>query len=949
MIKSKNKRKIQTFLLLTLLVGTIITNISFLNAPFTTDISSLTENKNDNVIDVRTELTKTSQTYSNNVSDTGNDFDIALHQAKVDGGTGVPLYRISNASDPTNTTFSTTCPTESTFSSTRSQIFVEDIYAPDKTLELEDGIGDDQWVSAAQRAFSFYCPGNGIFENLTLYFSNRDTDPGDVAQINIDLMSATVTGIPSNTVIQNLVLLYDVENNTADYHTWTNLGKSFQASQTQNNKWFIRVIQLGGGSGELYMHGTDDGAGEPDDSDAYHNPTGWNNPDAIDYYADIGLSPTANTPTPDQINLQLNNTDIIGDNPGYGNVTIPNDLSSLPNKLNYTITADWWDVSCNITKIQVNYTKSDLKATSRFTAIKDDPKIYWNVTRSGLNYFQAGFENFQINFTIPSRWEKIQIWNGGLNKTDNINIIRDRGDGYQDVQVFGAENGNYWYLNATSDNLLQSVITEDDIILFKEEVQINATFSVNIGQNDGELNTTIYNYMYPNTLNHSDYKTSFNGGSELNFTKWDVSDTVVEYGIFLIQALWKNATDVGFGEGNLTIIGETSLESIAPEPNAEYPNNRLFNLTLYYNDTGGHLTPSGITDASIINKTDGQEITDPMILKTNGTDGYYFIEINTTHYAYGYNTIELFANKTFHQNHSIDYTFMKIINTTITSDNESTNLGDIFRGDIVRYSFNYTTAPNLPPLDANKSIVNAQSEVIINNGNFDPTFQEIGDPGHYQWVLDSTYVSAQEIPYNFVFNISAIGNETQEIALTIRVLLPKTIVDYPDYSDLQVPVGKNITVQFNFTDAYHNKRIESITSENISVEYYTGVVWNDYNVTYGGDPNFTNGAWELYNLTGGEYILNITTWQLTGGNRYTIRIIISYSSPNPGPYNESLIEITNFLYGTAAPSPSPPPDGGDDDSGDDGGTTVMMGIDPLWIIIIAIIGGLALTSFTVYK
>ena len=144
----------------------------------------------------------------------------------------------------------------------------------------------------------------------------------------------------------------------------------------------------------------------------------------------------------------MNNTNINDITQGSGYWNPSGSYSSSSNQLNFTISADWWDVKCNISKVQINYTKTDLRADSSFEVLGNGQDVLWNVTKSGgLNYFDSRFNNYRINFTISSRWSNIEVWNGGIDKTGDI-TTRNLNH-YKEVRVWKAGNGTYWFLNAT--------------------------------------------------------------------------------------------------------------------------------------------------------------------------------------------------------------------------------------------------------------------------------------------------------------------------------------------------------------------------------------------------------------------------------------------------------------------------------------------------------------------
>ena len=113
-------------------------------------------------------------------------------------------------------------------------------------------------------------------------------------------------------------------------------------------------------------------------------------------------------------------------------------------KITFDLTADWWEVSCNVSGVHLNYTKTDVPAIPSFDISGSGQTVQWNVTRKGgFNYFDSRFSNYQINFTIPNTWDEdtIKVFNGGTPKSsDSTN--RSLGNGYREIQVLNAGNGS---------------------------------------------------------------------------------------------------------------------------------------------------------------------------------------------------------------------------------------------------------------------------------------------------------------------------------------------------------------------------------------------------------------------------------------------------------------------------------------------------------------------------
>ncbi|KKK70513.1 hypothetical protein LCGC14_2923230, partial [marine sediment metagenome] len=263
---------------------------------------------------------------------------------------------------------------------------------------------------------------------------------------------------------------------------------------------------------------------------------------------------------------------------------------STSGKLKYNISADWWDVESNITQVQINYTRTDLKASSNFEISGSGQDIRWNVTRNGgIDYFDTNFNNYTINFTIPTTWNKINVFNGSTNKTDSISPY-SWNNGYIDIKIPNAGNGTYWFLNATSTNLISSIDTYvsgvaiNNIANFTNVVRFNITFSEMIM--NGTLNFTVYSPT-PNYLNHTEIVNLYllNTKNEFNATDWDLSLNATTYGLFNTRIAWNNGTAAGFLIGNLMILGETELIIDYPPLSSTFDASDIFNITISFNDT----------------------------------------------------------------------------------------------------------------------------------------------------------------------------------------------------------------------------------------------------------------------------------------------------------------------------------------------------------------------------
>lgn len=848
MVNLNIKKSKRIIILLSLTVMLSITSIN-LNLFNFSSVSSLTDIDTPNEPISFDDLKAAD--YTSNYSNTGNDLSISLHQSIINEGT--PLFEITNASNNNNNTFSIDCPSDRLFNSTTSYVDIANIYAPNKTIIIEDDYTGNEFqrISVLSQFLSFNASGVGYIENITLRLKQVNT--GNPSNITLDLYNASTDRTPDQKI--GTMISNEYFNDSADVFQWhkvKNLDFQFDSKDTNNDLFYIRLDRVGGIG--LYSDYTTDlgGIDAKDECLVYQadqTTLEWysapgNNVDLpliIDFY------PLNNTPKPKEIGLKVNNSavnNINGLNKGNWNIT--RTFSQLPNELDYVLTAEWWDVSCNITKIQVNYTRLDLRADSSFTVQGSGQSIQWNATRNGgLNFFDSDFNNYKINFTVPANWQNLQAFNGTSdNKTDDTNLGPEVG-GYRTLQIINAGNGTHWFINGTSNNLLQKIHTsvssiEKETINYTDTVSFLANFTEPII--DGNINLTVYSPAPGYYSNHSYANNSLVTNSQIPLQDWTISSSAEDnYGLYKVQVYWNNGTAAGFLEKDLTIMAVTDLKLISPQSGDEYLLGEIFDIALFYNDTGFNQGDRGITSATLTE--DSGSLSGP---STNGTDGYYIYSLNTSDYAFGWNTITFEASKQYFNNATTDFTFYLRVNTTIDPSNTKA-FGDVIKGQNRTYYFNYADI-NLNPIQG------AALSVVDLPSGFDASLSEDGGtPGNYSIELDTSGVTASPVPYTCIFNITAPRNETQYIYLTLKVTIAQTGIDIISKNDILVQKdGLNQTILFSFNNTDINKGISGLDVNIVTVID---------NQTLLPRPSI----WLYTTATEGEYILNVSTSGLISG------------------------------------------------------------------------------------
>ncbi|TFG24788.1 MAG: hypothetical protein EU529_03105 [Promethearchaeota archaeon] len=599
MNQSTKKNKKRIFIFLIIFVGLTFTNIAAINLLSFSGIPSTEDDTNDNIIQINDDKPKLAE-YERTVEDTGNDINITLHQSI--NNMGDPLYEIVDFNSVANRSFEIDSPIDTDFNSSYTEIKVEDIYAPNKTLELESANSDTSSNLGSGRWFgSFVAPSNCIMTNASFLISNV----WNGITITIYLINSTNTGEPYNPSDFTPFVIGSFNPINFAGNRWYSVDFTDQFlnnTLTYDNKWYIGLTKSVGAGGEdpFWIAGWDS-TDSIDNSDSYRYSSGTYTPFAIDYRCDMKLVPTSETgsidnkPAPVAINMEINGTGVVNGDENAGTWFNNTALPSSNNQLNFTLDAGWWDVTCNITMIQVNYTKTSICGIANFTVTANQPVVRWNVTMSEvLDDFEDKFKCYYINYTIPSHWGDVEVWNGTTQMTRNV--TRSLGTGYDELQIFEAGNGTNWFLTANNTNLLaeslggivHTYVSKNDVsfINFTNIVDINITLIQNITQNNGEIITDVFENNPPDyDENYTSDRSTFEGTKEINATIWYVNSTVDVYGHFIVQVGWLNGTAVAFGEKNITVLGETEL-TIEPLAVDIFDSNEIFNITINSTDIG---------------------------------------------------------------------------------------------------------------------------------------------------------------------------------------------------------------------------------------------------------------------------------------------------------------------------------------------------------------------------
>ncbi|MHA1380917.1 MAG: hypothetical protein ACTSRG_21330 [Candidatus Helarchaeota archaeon] len=242
--------------------------------------------------------------------------------------------------------------------------------------------------------------------------------------------------------------------------------------------------------------------------------------------------------TPSKINLTAvvgGNNYIVSDGafPGIGNVTIEDIYVSaggqtftIPTQNNGSIQLRF-NLTYSITMI--NKFQSD-----GFVSISGSQAL-WNVTPNIIKYYN----NFSINFKIPSSWNTIRIYRNGGNITNEV-IFSAQSFTILNNSIF---NGSNWLINANNNvvdttlNIPKTSYEGNQILEFTVTTPVSGDITFYLEDSFGFL-------QYNKTKNVVSSQTAFSYSFRAN----------PQEGNWKIYIFWQNGTDIGYKSSTITIL-----------------------------------------------------------------------------------------------------------------------------------------------------------------------------------------------------------------------------------------------------------------------------------------------------------------------------------------------------------------------------------------------------------
>ena len=850
-----NSKKNKVLLLAFMFVGILLL------IPNVAEISNKTEVAEDSETEILDEdqieiPTKTG--YSTSYDASGGNINLTLHQNIFN----TTQISINNTFDDSNNSIFESCPSDSNFNSSFVNITFDNIYAYNVTRVIEDSWEDsDGYVTMIT---SFNVTANCYLLNISyhLYIAS-----GQFPTMNMKVFTSVWSGSTSTPGTETIVGSYDPDWDGQG--RWVNLQLDnpyfLNTSKTDNNTWFVGFTESTGTNVLKWRY---NGESNGDNSEAYYFSGGWQ-PFAGDYGAKVHLAPVNNHPNPEDVGLRVNETLVNGydtlNGSGYWNST--DEYSSSTGSLEFNITADWYNVSCDVTEVIINYTKVGLCANSEFNISGSGNQVIWNVTIPGSidGFGVVDFQNKYVNFTIPSSWNLIQVFKGG---TEKSNTTWDQGDGWQIVRAWEGENGIFWGLNASSNNYINQIKT---LVGGSLESMVNITnnvdFQVNFGAAiAGDVNLTVYSPDY--TINYTKVNNT-TPESLINLGSWNIQDNATEYGEFIIQAFWNNDTEAGLLEVPLIILGETEVILSEPTQNQEFlEGSPPFNVTFCFNDTFSESPIDGATINYSIAGAAQEQTT-----QNNGTPGYYNITIDLSGIPTGDNNVTIYLNKSYYNNITFVYYFKKVASTTAISPYPITDT--VIYKQNATFQVNYSTTTGTPLNDSIIELVDINPFTIWSYTRDAPAA-----PGNYTIKINTTGVDVGTYPVTF--RIYSPGNQSQNIAINIKIIQATTEIMLESFNQTLVRwLGEELTIIFRLNDTDNEELVVNPTGVNTTVTKILpspAGLWSDQGT--------------IQHLGAGRYELKLSIAGYNSGN-YTIRLNASLI-PN---YAYDEIDIEFYIRG----------------------------------------------------
>lgn len=435
------------------------------------------------------------------------------------------------------------------------------------------------------------------------------------------------------------------------------------------------------------------------------------------YFDNISIMLRAEA-TPTQMNLQLNGTNIVGDQYGVGNITTlgswynPSTTNTRPLLAEITTTGTDVNFETSLTSYVKHYESSqdsDADPNTDFF-IESGNDANWTAYFYGAK--PADYEEYNYTMYFPSDWDPWSAQDPFYSEVLN-DLTYIPGSGSLDVPAERANNfPGLWKIEFSSPNYVQSLHTYQnttetpgpqdwataDYIFAGDALNVTAQI-----KNDGEVddisktNATLQ-IRFPNgTLWTSETQKKFVGADGMvYFDQIDFPADGGNYveGFYEIFVRWQNHDESSSlnQTGLLKKLLNVKHRSVVTPAQTYYADvlaGESVNIELSFNDSINQAPIVG----GIVYFTN---FTDEIQYMTEISDGYYFTELNALASKQGENLITINLNQTHFENLTIDITVEVVIDTSLESDYSPSVT--IFWNQNATFDINYTEAISSAPI-----------------------------------------------------------------------------------------------------------------------------------------------------------------------------------------------------------------------------------------------------------
>ncbi|MHA1339778.1 MAG: hypothetical protein ACTSRZ_06620, partial [Promethearchaeota archaeon] len=669
---------------------------------------------------------------------------------------------------------------------------------------------------------SIYTPSNCYLVNMSFYI-NVITAPGS---ITIWLFNSTWNGT-DNVPTTSYRTIYSDYSIASSGYQWVDINFDLNEttylnnSDTTNNTWYVLVWRNGANQLQ-WMYEAD--FTNRDNETVYKWVSSWvpfNDPngDTVDFSLKASFAATNTTTVkPSDIGLKISGTPVSDvSNPQYNGQWTSNEVlnSSGTGQINYEFTIDYWEASWEA-NATINYTKSDLSSTSSYSVnIRD--QVQWEINKS-INLFNSTFQDFVIKYLVPDEWTIANAYNW----TTQYNVAENDISGpNKEAIIYNAGNSETaeWSLKCTSENYANTLYiylnggnTNSSTANYSDTIDFRANFD---GVISGDVNFTVYSPS--GFINYTSINSSLTNEVDVWFPTYDISVNLTEYGVYKAQYFWSNETYVAFWQSEFTVYAETNLSITSGNQNENYTNEDIFEITIFYNDTG---LDAGIQGATISYKINNGATRTDNIQDIGG--GYYNITIYSWEINdFGLINISINASKQYYNLAQTIFQFNRYNQTTKSLDQSSFNV--IRNTNVTIHAHYMDNESNGIP---NANVIWSAS----NDPNWEYFIQDVGN-GEYTIELNNSQLGQTINPFIVEFTIQSDYNISQQYSVSIKVYnrtsiiinsLSQTTYGVIDNAfDYEMYYGANVTVNFSMIDIDYGNQVITGGQANLTFNGYT--------------------------------------------------------------------------------------------------------------------------------